>query len=171
MYTPGTILELKEPREAYQKTDPYTGEPRMIQRRNPKTGENEDTTKPHMLEFPYNRVEVVGESPVVATEDEWTGADARKVILKPLTDFAGNIDEPFGKVRKLYKVVFEPKREIPAEIKVIQTNANSREAGPSPEEVFAEKAPGKAPAQGLTRGRTVSPFADVKNDAKKGPLD
>lgn len=170
MFAPDTILVLKEPREPTQKTDPYTGEPRMVRKRNPRTGELEDTKEPHMLEFPYNRVRVIGESPVVGTEGEWKGSDARRVIIEPLTDFAGNLDEPFGKLRKLYDVEYIPERVTEVKQTIRQINATTNEAGPTPEEVFAKEAPGKPPAKGLKRGRT-GPFDDVHNDATKSPLD
>ena len=162
MYKAGTILTLKEPRDPSPKLDRESGEPVL---RGPKGKE-----KPVMLEFPYNRVQVIGESPVIYDREGWTGPDAKGVIIQPLTDFAGNLDEPFGKLRKLYNVESIPENEAPAEIKVKQINATTAEAGPTPEEVFAEKAPGKPPLDGQIRARTNDPFGDVKPDRTNSPL-
>lgn len=168
MFHPGTILTLKEQREPTQAADPYTGEPRVKQKLDPRTGERVDVLGkdkqpiPVMLPFPWNRVEVIGRSPVTSSEDEWRGEDAVRVILKPLTDFAGNIEEPMGKVKQLYDVESVPE---PPEVDVQPTlrtiNATTAQAGPTPEEVFAQEAPGTPPKPGQTRGRT-DPFADVK---------
>ena len=152
MYAPGTILKLKEQREPTEKLDRDTGEPVL---RGPKGRE-----KPVMLEFPYNRVKVIGRSPVSYAND-WTGIDAQGVIIMPLTDFAGNLDEPFGKLQQLYEVESIPEVEVPKEVKVKIIDANTNQAGPTPEEVFAKESPGKPPAPGQIRGRT-KPFEDVK---------
>jgi hypothetical protein len=152
MYAPGTILRLKEQRAPTEKLDRDTGEPVL---KGPKGRE-----KPVMLEFPYNRVRVIGRSPVSYTND-WSGADAVGVIITPLTDFAGNLDEPFGKLNQLYEVESIPERKVPEKIEVKIIDAATNEAGPTPEEVFAREAPGKPPAPGQVRGRT-DPFGDVK---------
>ena len=162
MFKSGTVLELKEQREPTQATDPYTGEPRFEKKRNPRTGEETvNESKPVMLPFPYNKVEVVGPSPVIRQNDDWTGADAQEVILRPLHDFAGNIAEPLGKVKKLYNVVSVPEDVVEVErtIRVIQANTN--QAGETPEEVFAREAPGKPAKNG---GRARTPFEDVRPD-------
>lgn len=142
MYENETILELKEPREP----DEETGE-----------------------EFPYNRVRVVGRSPVNHTEKfNFTGADAVGVIIVPLTNFGSTLDEPFGRLRDLYTVVETPVREIPAQtIRVI--DSSSAAAGPTPEEIFAEEAPGVPPEPGQTRGRT-NPFGDEGAKPDPSPL-
>jgi hypothetical protein len=160
LYQPGTILKLKEPRDAEAATDPYTGQPRMKRRRDPKTGENVDTKDVLMVDFPYNEVEVVGHSPVATDRGQWKGSDAQGVIIQPRSNFGGNLDEPFGKLRQLYDVVSIPEREVPAEITIKPINTASAEAGPTPEEVFAVEAPGTPPDPGARRGRT--PFDDVK---------
>jgi hypothetical protein len=163
MFKSGTILELKKPRDPEQATDPYTGEPRFEKKRNPKTGEETfDESKPVMKPFPWNKVEVVGPSPVIRQTGEWSGVDAQEVIIRPLTDFAGNLAEPMGKLKQIYNVVSVPEDVVPVErtIKVIEAHTN--QAGETPEEVFAREAPGKAPAAGRKRGRT--PFEDVKPD-------
>lgn len=162
MYAAGTILELKEQREPERKIDPQTGEPAFVKKRNRDTGELENTKTPAMQPFPWNKVQVLGKSPVVHDYSDWTGADAEGVILQPLTEFAGNIDEPIGKVRMLYNVVSVPEEKVyQPEVRVVQ--AATAQAGPTPEEVFATEAPGEAPKEGQTRART--PFADVKPPA------
>lgn len=144
MYEIDTILELKNP----QDPDDETGQ-----------------------EFPYNRVRVGGPSPINhgVHAGEWTGADGQGVILIPLASFGGNLDEPYGKVRALYNVVETPVHEAPSNpLRVI--NATSAAAGPTPEEVFAEQAPGVASEDGK-RGRTpVSPLEDPRPKPSDGPL-
>lgn len=127
MYEPGTILTLKEQRDP----DEETGEP-----------------------FAYNRVEVIGESPVSIPRGGWEGSDARGVIVTPLSNFGGVLDEPFGKLRELYDVESIPERvmNIAPQVRVI--NSSTASAGPTPEEVFAAQAPGVAPEPGQKRGRT-----------------
>lgn len=150
MYTPGTILELKQQREP----DDETGE-----------------------EFPYNRVTVIGASPVDhggARGGDWSGAEAAGVIIQPLTNFGANLDEPLGKVQALYDVVSIPETVIESpKIRVI--DAHTSQAGPTPEEVFAKEAPGEAPEEGQTRGRTKpnvdSPLEDPRKPKNASPLD
>jgi hypothetical protein len=133
MYESETILSLKEPRDP----DPETGEA-----------------------FPYNRVRVVGESPVShADKGDWKGADARGVIVVPLTNFGSTLDEPFGKLRTIYDVESIPEHEAPAEVPIKVIKSTSQSAGPTPEEVFAEKAPG-ARATGDHRRARTSPLGD-----------
>jgi hypothetical protein len=142
MYEPGTILALKEQRPS----DPETDEP-----------------------FPYNQVKVIGPSPVSWQKDgEWSGASAAGVLLAPLTNFGTTLDEPYGKVMALYDVESVPVVEIePPKVRVI--NSTSQSAGPTPEEVFAAKAPGVPPEQGRRRGRTT-PLADPRPAKTDGPL-
>ena len=133
MYEPNTILALNEQRDP----DPETGE-----------------------EFPYNRVRVVGQSPVShADKGDWTGADAVGVIIVPLTNFGSTLDEPFGKLREIYAVEEVPVVEVEAAPKIRVINATSAQAGPTPEEIFAAQAPGKAPEEGQSRART-NPLGD-----------
>lgn len=155
MFTAGTILELKKPRPAEEKRN---RDDEVVMVKDPKTGESTD--KPVMQEFPYNRVEVVGPSPVVHVgQSEWTGADAEGVIIRPLTEFGGNLDEPVGKIKQLYNVVSVPEPQVyKPEVRVVE--ATTAMAGPTPEEVFAKEAPGKPPKRGQHRART--PFEDVK---------
>lgn len=160
MFKAGTILELKEQREPERKIDPQTGEPAFVKQRNPDTGELENTKKPAMQVFPYNKVRVIGASPVVHVgQSDWQGNDAQGVIIEPMTEFAGNLDEPIGKIKQLYNVVSVPE-DIVYEPKIRVVESNTAEAGPTPEEIFAIEAPGEAPAVGQNRART--PFEDVK---------
>jgi hypothetical protein len=161
MFKSGTILELKDPREPSQLTDPYTGQPRFEKKRNPRTGEETELKdKPVMRPFPYNKVEVIGPSPITADRGEWQGADAAGVIIRPLSDFAGNLDEPVGKLKQLYTVVSVPEDVVPVERTIKVIDAHTNQAGESPEEVFAREAPGAASGDGHKRART--PFEDVK---------
>ncbi len=146
MYAKDTVLTLKKQREPDKETD----EP-----------------------FAYNVVRVIGESPVQHTSrGEYDGSDARGVIIVPMSNFGGTLDEPFGKLRQLYKVTEIPSTEIqpPSPIRVIDSSTAA--AGPTPEEVFADKAPGRKPKPGQTRGRTpMSPLTDPGPETAKGPLD
>jgi hypothetical protein len=157
MYKPGTILELKEQRPASTR----------------KNRENEvikdEKNKPIKFEFPYNKVKVIGESPISYGDQGWEGVGARGVIIQPLSEFAGNLDEPFGKLRTLYNVVEIPEEVvIRPEVKVVQPG----DLGPTPEDIFAAEAPGKAPEPGQKRARTApeSPLGDVKDPAASSPL-
>lgn len=144
MYEPDTILELKE----QQPPDDETGE-----------------------EFAYNRVRVVGQSPINhgVKSEEWVGASGQGVIIVPLSNHGSTLDEPYGKLTKLYNVVEVPVREAPVQAPVRVINSTSGSAGPTPEEVFAEKAPG-TPSPDGKRGRT-SPLPEVENETPRSPLD
>lgn len=110
MYEPESVLVLKDPRSTEE--DP----------------------------FPYDRVEVVGQSPIHhgVRAEEWEGAQGQGVIIKPLNGFGATLDEPYGKLRDLYNVESTPVREAPAEARVkLLTQAD---LGPSPEEAFADQA-------------------------------
>lgn len=145
MYAPGTILTLNEQRDP----DPETDEV-----------------------FPYNEVEVVNESPIGhAHKGEWSGEDARGVVLRPLSNFGGTLDEPFGKVRQTFTVKSVPEPIVaPGPVHIPVVNGHTSAAGETPEEVFAAKAPGTPPEEGQKRGRT-SPIPDVPNPATQSPLD
>lgn len=131
MYQPDTVLTLKDPRSTEE-------EP-----------------------FPYDRVRVVGQSPVDhgLTSSAWTGSNGQGVIVTPLTSFGSTIDEPYGKLQRLYEVESIPEVVVPvaATVKVLQQT----DAGPSPEDVFAQEAEGAG-----NDGRTVKPPAPVVS-----PLD
>lgn len=155
MYEPGTILTLKEPRSV--------GTP------------GEDSYE----EFPYDRVRVLGGSPINhgATQSEWVGADANGIIIEPLNGFGANADEPQGRIQSLYDVESIPEREIDlgAPVKV----TTQAQAGPTPEEVFAAEAPADKAATSKDGERVRSPLdqpstsTDVKADppAKVAPKD
>jgi uncharacterized GH25 family protein len=144
MYANDTILKLKKQR----KPDPETKE-----------------------KFPYNQVRVIGQSPVSHVhKGDWTGADAEGVIIVPLTNFGSTLDEPFGKLRTLYEVESVPEVTVQVATQVRVIDSSTAAAGQTPEEVFAEKAPGVAPEPGQVRGRT-SPLGDVQNPKVLGPLD
>lgn len=115
MYKPETILTLKNQKDP----DPETGE-----------------------EFPYNRVKVVGPSPVGGGPGtKWEGADAHGVIITPLSAFGSVLDEPFGKLRSLYEVTeLPPPDEIVREVRI--PVLQPEDLGPTPEQFFAEHAPG-----------------------------
>lgn len=146
MYARDTVLTLKEQREP----DPETDEV-----------------------FAYNVVRVVGESPVQHTSrGDYMGEDAKGVIIVPIANFGGTLDEPFGKLRQLYDVTEVPDTMIqpPSPIRVI--DSSTAQAGPTPEEVFKDKAPGVPPEPGQIRGRTLrSPLDDPGPESAKGPLD
>lgn len=146
MYAVDTILSLKEQRPA----DDETGE-----------------------EFPYNRVRVVGESPVShAHKGEYRGADAVGVILVPLSNFGSTLDYPFGHLKAIYDVESVPEREVNAQTTVRIIDSSTAEAGQTPEEVFKEKAPGKSPEEGQRRARTDFPLGEPTGPpGTGGPLD
>jgi hypothetical protein len=143
MYERDTILTLKEQRDP----DPETGE-----------------------EFAYNKVQVIGPSPVShADKGDWTGSDAAGVIIVPLANFGGTLDEPFGKLRELYDVT-----EIPEFVAAQQPEALIRTKQgppkPTPEDVFKAEAPGTPPEEGQTRARS-KPLGDPGGPANvNGPL-
>ena len=86
---------------------------------------------------PYDRVEVIGESPLSFSDSSstWDGVGARGVILKPLESFAGTVDRPYGELMRDYKTEFEPPNTIPQpKVEIIDVDAL-----PSPEEVFAKQ--------------------------------
>lgn len=143
MYTPDTILTLKEPRSTDDKP------------------------------FPYDRVRVINASPVSRGHEgktRYTGADAQGVVIEPLTGFEANLDEPFGKLIALYDVESVPERVVEeAKIRVVDSRS-TEDIGPTPEQRFAVEAPGDPDANRSGRKPRVSPLTDP-NDAKAdGPL-
>lgn len=144
MYEPGTELTLKEQRP----NDPETDEP-----------------------FPYNKVRVVGPSPINhgVSNAEWSGSNGAGVIITPIANFGATLDEPYGKLVALYDVTHIPVTEVEVQPKIRVVNSTSQSAGPTPEEVFATEAPGKAPEEGQRRART-SPLEDPRPKASDGPL-
>lgn len=148
MYEQDTILVLKE---QYQRPpDEETGE-----------------------EFAYNRVRVVGPSPIDhgIANAEWEGPNGQGVIITPLTNFGATLDEPYGKLAALYDVEFVPETVIEVQPTIRVINSTSNSAGPTPEEQFAAEAPGVAPEEGQRRGRTpISPLEDPRPRPSDGPL-
>lgn len=91
--------------------------------------------------YVYNRVRVIGVSPVahMGGTSNWGGVAAQGVIIEPVTGFGGNVDRPLGELQRDYTIESEPEPlTIQSTVRVI--NAQTREAGPTPEEVFAESA-------------------------------
>jgi hypothetical protein len=107
MYERHTILKLKEPRST------------------------EDEV------FPYDVVEVVGQSPINHGQDPDWGS-GQSVIIRPYGDvFAATLDEPYNKLRELYEIVHVPD---PEEVEApIVKHLTQRQLGPSPEDVFREQ--------------------------------
>ena len=140
MYEPKTILKLKKTRGTENKP------------------------------FPYDRVEVVGQSPVNhgAQASEWVGAAGQGVVITPLDGFGSTLDEPYGKLQSIYDVESLPPDEIiAAPVKVIRSNSGS--AGPSPEEVFAGEA-GQGKVQKRPPARSPLDNADTEAAAKAEAL-
>lgn len=153
MFTRGTILALKEPKST------------------------EDAP------FAYDRVRVLGPSVVFRPNalGEWDGTDAQGVVIEPVDEFASNLDEPYGRLRRLYNVEWEPE---PADqnVRVEVIPAHTRQAGLTPEEVFEEAAGGPRPEGAPKRSAIADyeaamadPLADLDtNDPTKhagSPLD
>lgn len=154
MYQPDTILKLKDPRS----TD---DEP-----------------------FPYDRVRVVGQSPVDhgLRSSQWAGANGQGVIIQPLAGFASTADEPYGKLQRLYDVESVPVIEVPVAATV--EIRPQEDAGPSPEDVFAAaasdedaaRAQRKAPAplvsplDGEIQGEDVPPSESPLGETEEADL-
>lgn len=96
-------------------------------------------------DYAYNFLEVVGESPMTyANTAEWTGAEARGVIVQATFDpdnedgaspFAPTLDEPVGKLNELYEIVSVPELIVPTEQTIKRAPVL-----PTPEEAFKEQA-------------------------------
>lgn len=150
MYAANTILALKEPKSK--------GTP------------GEDDYEP----FAYDEVQVVGPSPVNhgLRSAEWTGTHGQGVVIMPLTSFGSVLDEPYGKLVKLYDVKELPEQVVvtrEAPVRII--DAASAEAGRTPEEVFAEEAPALVASQNGKRVRTPlteSPLPKVEGETVEG---
>lgn len=130
MYESGTILALKEP----QSTDDET--------------------------YPYDRVEVVGQSPVhhpIAPDSDWTGADAMGYIVRPLTEFAGTVDKPVGLLNELYEIESFPTDPVTGEA---LTPENYPRHQPTPEQLLAAAAKNNPP------GEKRKPLPSVQDDRK-----
>lgn len=95
-------------------------------------------------DYAYNFLEVVGASPMTyANTADWTGAEARGVIVQATFDpeteaptpFAPTLDEPVGKLNELYEIVSVPELVVATE-QVIKRAPTL----PTPEEAFKEQA-------------------------------
>lgn len=140
MYAADSILTLKEPRSTDDKP------------------------------FAYDRVRVIGPSPVSHRADpRYEGTDAKGVIIQPLTEFAGNLDEPFGKLRTIYDVEFVPEYEEEVTTTVRKYDASTSAAGPTPEEIFAKEAPGDGTQK--RPGSPTSPLEDPNKPLDASPLE
>lgn len=132
MYDPGTILTLKEPRGT--KDEP----------------------------FPYDRVKVIGASPVnhADASSEWAGNNGQGVLVTPLAGFGANLDEPFGRLRELYEVESIPERKLAAPVGAIQ----AAEYDPkTPEEIFENEQGG--PERVKAPKKKPSPLVEAKTEA------
>lgn len=148
MYAPNTILELKEPKSV-----------------------KATKTEPAKI-FAYDQVRVIGPSPVThsgQSDGEWDGVGAQGVIVTPLTEFAGNLDEPLGRLQRLYKIVSEPE-DVNTQIEVRTYDGNTSAAGQTPEEVFADASEPTPKSAKRVRSRH-SPLQEMDDDtAPVGPL-
>ena len=142
MYKPDTILKLKDPR-----------------------GVNEEGEA-----FPYDRVRVVGQSPVNHADitSEWVGANGQGVVLEPLTAFGANLDEPYGRVLELYDVESLPDVTVMRaedQVKIVEPG----DLGPSPEEVFSNDAAaeGQDSRRAKPRRFIPSPLVDTPPDPEQ----
>ncbi len=143
MYKPDTILALKNPRTEYDDDGEVVGEA-----------------------FPYDRIRVIGQSPVnhATMSTEWVGANGQGVIVEPLTEFGANLDEPFGRLQELYDVESLPEPAVfrGTEVEVVEP----ADLGPSPEQVFANEAEkeGKDSRRAKPRRFIPSPLVETPPD-------
>jgi len=142
VYKPETILKLKNPR-----------------------GENEEGEP-----FAYDRVRVVGQSPVNHADitSEWVGANGQGVVLEPLSAFGANLDEPYGRVLELYEVESLPDATVmtaESQIKIVEPG----DLGPSPEEVFSNDAAAEGVDSRRAKPRRFipSPLVDTPPDPEQ----
>ena len=144
MYEPGTILELKEQRPPTTVEGP---EVEIIDKNGKPTGKfkREQVEQP----FPYNRVRVLGPSPIVYSRqrgseapdrEPYVGPDAQGVIIQPESAFAMTLDEPYGKLRRLYDITELPEIVV-EQPRVVVHRGPSALPGPTPEEVFSGSSP------------------------------
>lgn len=141
MYVRNTILVRKEPFTVPVSADPSN-----------KVEEVEGDPR-----HPYNRVRVIGPSPVSHSGGPgmWEGASARGVSIEPLTQFASNVDRPYGELQAEYTIEFEPEPLVlRPEIRVV--DSQTRQAGPTPEEVFAAMPVVEPTAPKVQLGRRVN---------------
>ena len=85
---------------------------------------------------PYDRVRVVGISPIQHSHNEargdWVGGQSQSILIEPLADFGATLDVPLGQLQELYDVESVPEHEIP----VVPTVRVVHQGDPSPEDVF-----------------------------------
>lgn len=107
----------------------------------------------------YNRVKVVGPSPVMHVNTasygqggNWSGMDGQGVLVEPLEGFNAIEDRPFGWLREHYNVESEPVIEVPVAQPIRLVPVDTR---PSPEQVFADAAKA-TPAAPSTRKKPAA---------------
>lgn len=144
MYSPDTILTLKEPRSTEDKP------------------------------FAYDVVRVIGPSPVDQGHSKagWVGNEAQGVVIQPMgEEFGANLDEPFGKLQRLYDVTEVPERVVEAPQIRVRESTSTTDSGPTPEDVFKTEAPGKPSVNGERVRTPISPLEDPRpEDETDGPL-
>jgi len=131
MFEPGTILALREP----QSTDDEI--------------------------YPYDRVLVVGQSPVHHVSDSggaFAGADAMGFIVRPLAEFAPTVDKPMGLLNELYEVEAYPTDPTTGE--PLRPENNPRNL-PTPEQQLS-----KAAKEGGQVRTSRIPLPSVQSDVK-----
>jgi hypothetical protein len=132
MFEPGTILALKDPQSTEEET------------------------------YPYDRVLVVGQSPVHhATESgsAFAGADAQGYIIRPVEGFAGTVDKPVGLLNELYEIESYPTDPTTGE--PLRPENNPRNL-PTPEQLL-RRAAEENPAPAKPRGHLPSLQDDVRS--------
>lgn len=169
-YPDDTILELTEP--AFIDAE---GRKQPLSEFKP----SKDASEPERL-FPYNRVKVVGRSPINHGHSEkgWQGSDADGYIVQPLTDFAANLDEPYGKLSALYSVAELPDESIAEN--VVASDRGFHQVRPAkvqaltPEEVLRGQRTEPLSAEPPKRSGNVldgSPLDEVVPPQQRDPLD
>jgi hypothetical protein len=106
MFSPGTILRLRDP----QSTD----------------------DKP----YPYDLVKVVGQSPVqhsTGGDSPWAGPDAFGYIISPVDAFGPTLDKPYGELNDLYEVDEYPTDAVTGQPITPENNPQNR---PTPEQIL-----------------------------------
>lgn len=124
MYAPDTILTKKDP----------------LPEPNP-AGKTDEERAGHPLAA-YNRIRVVGPSPVQYSGQlaEWQGGASAGVLIQPTPAFGPTVDRPLGELQRDYEIESEPETTFEMTQKIRIIDAHSRQAGLSPEEVFASGA-------------------------------
>lgn len=162
MYTIDTVLKLKNPKTV---GTPAVGDP---------ASEDYVPASPDYKPFAYDRVRVIGESPISyagpLSQGQWQGGDARGVVIEPLIEFGANLDEPFGKLQALYEVESVPERVIEETKIVVRDATSTTDMGPTPEQAFATKAPGEPSVNGERVRTPISPLEDPREVDAGGPL-